>query len=73
MAFLLFLFLNFVSATTLRSRQKEIGHYNIKIKDVETKSEVEKTFFLYTNENPSLQAKYFCEENDIHKDGTYAV
>lgn len=71
MTFLFLLYVTFVSVGAIRNLQKEIGHYNIRIKSIEAKGEdVMKTFFLYTNENPSLQAKNFCEENGIHPDGT---
>lgn len=70
MALLFLLYLTVVSALMERSVKREIGHYNIKIRSAATKGGDElKTYFLYTNENPSLQAKIFCEENGIHPDG----
>jgi hypothetical protein len=50
--------------------KREIGHYDIKIKSAEHGDEGEsKTYYLYTNKNPSSQAKTFCEKNGIHQDG----
>ena len=58
-----------LSAGNMKNSNMEIGHYDIKIKSAEKEGEELKTYYLYKNKNPSLQAKTFCEENGIHPDG----